>query len=124
MPIGFVSASLHTTTFDLAHELHKDPQVQILTLGVDPQYRRRGIGRHLVMTAVHDLQDTARNSPGLSRIPLLSDGTLVKAQVAGSSDGGKEFYEAIGMESSDAVLNDFYRPSHHRDAFVLVGRVH
>jgi hypothetical protein len=57
--------------------------------------------------------------------PILCDGTLVTAHVVTSNDGGKEFYEAIGMQSEDEVVNDLYRllSSRHRDAFVLVGRV-
>jgi len=125
-PIAFVSASLNTPTLDLAHNLRKDPQVEILTLGVDPQYRRRGIARRLVLTAVHNLQETAKHSPMLTKIPpILCDGTLVTAHVVTSNDGGKEFYEAIGMQSEGEVVNDLYRllSSRHRDAFVLVGRV-
>ena len=108
---------------DLAHNF-KDPQV--LTLGVDPQYRRRGIARRLILTVVHNLQETAKYSPVLSKVPpVLSDGTQVTAHVAISNDGGKEFYEAIGLHSEGVVVNDLYRllSSCHRDAFVLVGRV-
>jgi len=68
----------------------------------------------------------AKRSPVLSKVPVLSDGTLVTAQVATSNNGGKEFYEAMGMETEGGVVNDLYRllSPDHRDAFVLVGRVH
>jgi len=125
-PIAFVTAYLHTPTLDLGCTLRQDPQVHILTLGVDPQYQRKGIARRLVLTAVHNLQESAKRSPVLSRVPVLSDGTLVTAQVATSNNGGKEFYEAMGMETEGGVVNDLYRllSPDHRDAFVLVGRVH
>lgn len=123
-PIAFVSASHHTSTLDLAHTLRKDPQVRILTLGVDPQYRRRGIARRLVLTAVHNLQESVKCSPVLSRVPVRADGTLVTAQVVASNSGGKEFYEAMGMETEGGVVSDLYRlPSPHRDGFVLAGRI-
>lgn len=101
------------------------PQVHILTLGVDPQYRRRGIARRLLLSVVRTLQETAKCSPVLSRVPELSDGTMVTAQVATYNSEGKEFYEAMGMATEAGVVNDLYRQlaPHHRDAFVLAGRV-
>jgi len=69
--------------------------------------------------AVHELQETVKRSQ------VLADGTEVTVHVAASNHAGREFYEALGMETESGVVKDLYRlPSPHlRDAFILVGRI-
>lgn len=105
----------------------QDPQVEILTLGVNPEYRRRGIGRRLLLTAVYKLQESAKHSLGVapSQIPRLN-GTKVSAQVLAPNDGGKDFFRALGMENDRDVVGDMYRSlsSRHKNGFAVTGRVY
>lgn len=105
----------------------QDPQVEILTLGVIPEYRRRGVGRRLLLTSVYKLQESAKYSLGAAPAKIASSsGTKVTAQVAAFNDGGKDFYGALGMENDGDVVSDMYRSlsSRYKDGFVVAGRVH
>lgn len=61
----------------------------LLTLGVQPAYRRRGIGRALVHSVARALR-TAQSVVGRSKV-------LIQAEVLPVNTVGKCFYSRLGM---------------------------
>jgi ribosomal protein S18 acetylase RimI-like enzyme len=129
--LGFVSASIHATTSDLARSAPRDAglSVHILTLGVLPACQGNGLARRLVHGVVRKLRDGARYTAVLalpkSAPPASADGTLVRTHVCTDNLPAQKFYNALGLAAEADVLRDVYRtsPCGARDAYTLVGRI-
>jgi len=124
-PVAFISASITIPSLDLHTHPKKSYQsdVQILTLGVLPEYRRNGIARQLVRTAVQSLQGSTR-----LRTSLIPDGATLTAYISVENMDGRKFYESgLGMRVADEIFRNWYRtscmPLSARDAVVVVGSV-
>ncbi|KAF9070880.1 acyl-CoA N-acyltransferase [Rhodocollybia butyracea] len=127
-PVAWVSASFHRTNELLGSE----PHIQLLTLGVLPRYRHRGLAKRLigeVITLLH--KDHS--------VPI----PLVYTHVCTSNAPAQAFYEHIGMKPFVSkptgalyVAKNMYSPHsawhvtsesrnlfESRDAYILVGKV-
>lgn len=62
-----------------------DGQVQILKIGTDPAWRRRGIARQLISRVASDARDLGA--------------TTCSLEVRASNVGAQAFYESLGMHS-------------------------
>ena len=120
---------MQTLTIDISSRPKspvQNPQVEILTLGVSPEYRRRGIGKRLLLTAVYKLQEFAKHTFGVASKIYPSNGTKVTAQVPAFNEGGKDFYGALGMHDERDVVSEMYRSlsSRHKNGFTIAGRLY
>lgn len=95
------------------------PHIEILTLGVAPDYQNKGLAR-LLVRRVHQY---FRESSNYSR--NFDDGTVVHANVATSNRSALTFYERIGMRVSSDVIRNLYRTCSYgsRDAYLVAGHL-
>ncbi|KAL0956186.1 hypothetical protein HGRIS_002345 [Hohenbuehelia grisea] len=143
-PIAFISAAIQHNASpsaglapNAAHDESTGVHVQILTLGVLPKYRNRGLAQRLVRTAVSRLIDSSVPA-GITQVPApppartgapsttrgKPDGALVSAHVSTSNARAIEFYKRIGLAPS-LEIRDLYRgvSSGSRDAHLVVGYI-
>jgi len=124
-PVAFITASITIPSHDLRTDPKKSYQsdVQILTLGVLPEYRRNGIARQLVRAAVQSLQGSTRLKES-----LIPEGATLTAYISVENMDGRNFYESgLGMRIGDEIFRNWYRtsclPPSARDAVVVVGNL-
>ncbi|KAF8893948.1 acyl-CoA N-acyltransferase [Infundibulicybe gibba] len=139
-PIAFITASLQQTpqsdppqlvpsTKTLASPRFRslpgcntdESRVEILTIGVLPEYQSHGLARLLVQHTLerfHELQ-----TPVKAKQP--PKGTVVHAHVSTTNTPALQFYEHLGMRIASEAIRNLYRTPCHgsRDAYVVVGRV-
>ncbi|THV06730.1 acyl-CoA N-acyltransferase [Dendrothele bispora CBS 962.96] len=128
-PIAFVSASIHKSNSIIGSP---KPHIQLLTLGVHPDYQHKGLARALVQQAINTLH-TSPDEP----VPP------VYTHVCTTNTPAQSFYRRLGMtpfEPTGAgrplVSRNMYplsNPNRHRedlssffrsrDAYLLVGEV-
>lgn len=93
--VGFASATIAAAapprpgTGCSKESKEQHAQIMLLTLGVQPAYRRRGIGRALVHSVARALR-TAQSVVGRSKV-------LIQAEVLPVNTVGKCFYSRLGM---------------------------
>ncbi|KAJ4000619.1 acyl-CoA N-acyltransferase [Lentinula boryana] len=132
-PVAWVSASLHKSNSHLIGS--PEPHIQLLTLGVLPEYQHRGLAKRLVWEVIASLHD----DPSVPVPPVYT-------HVCTTNTPAQAFYESIGMRFLPAsnpsgapyVAKNLYkyppawaRKANHeenklfesRDAYVLVGKV-
>jgi ribosomal-protein-alanine N-acetyltransferase len=80
-------------------------ECEILSFGVTPRWRRRGIGQALLQTAI---DETARR--GLPSIVL---------EVAVDNDPAIELYNTVGFSGVGRRARYYRRPDGHTDALIL-----
>jgi ribosomal protein S18 acetylase RimI-like enzyme len=127
-PVAWVSASLHKSNELLGSE----PHIQLLTLGVLPRYRHRGLAKRLIGEVITSLHKD-------HSVPVPN----VYTHVYTSNTPAQAFYERIGMKpfvpkptGAPYVARNMYSPHcawhatgesrnlfESRDAYVLVGKV-
>ncbi|KAJ7502826.1 acyl-CoA N-acyltransferase [Mycena galericulata] len=84
-PVAFISAVMHP-----------EQRIEILTLGVVPAFRQRGLATHLL----HAVIDTLA---GTTAVPVF-------AQVSALDERAVNFYKHVGMHpTTDGVIRDMYR---------------
>ncbi|KAF9009497.1 hypothetical protein BDQ17DRAFT_1235463 [Cyathus striatus] len=90
------------------------PRIEILTLGVLPPYRHRGLARHLIRCAVHKFTPSS---------PLESGRTVVYANVSTANASALKFYDSLGMHVAPGVITNLYRTPAYgsRDAYLVLG---
>lgn len=105
--IAFASAAIDTSrgTAQSQSENDSSAHISLLTLGVQPNHRRQGIGRALVHDVARRLgaslcrrerQSEPRSDEGVQHGPGHST-VFVQAEVAHSNTAGKFFYSRLGM---------------------------
>ncbi|KAJ8518039.1 hypothetical protein ONZ45_g4836 [Pleurotus djamor] len=128
-PVAFVSAAVKPTPSIIASKLscaapNSSPiaqrHVQILTLGVLPEFRHKGIARSLIHAVVSRLSGSVVKGVGVVGL----DDVLVSAQVSSSNGGAHCFYERLGLMPILKV-RDVYRGVSYgsRDAQFVVGYI-
>ena len=125
-PVAFISACLRqsrptdNTTY-LPHDLQplcESPGpahwIEILTLGVLPEFQKRGVASLLVRRVYEYFRASAGH---------LKDGTMVRANVATSNVTALSFYKRLGMRIVSDVISNLYRTCSHgsRDAYLVSG---
>lgn len=76
-------------------------QVTLLTLGVSPEFRRRGIARKLVHEVVQRLRSSYRARCVSTRDP--TPAVILCAEVARNNTSGQSFYSHLGMHRQAIV---------------------
>lgn len=129
-PVAFISACLrqsqpadHLTylSHDLKPPLCESPDpahwIEILTLGVLPEYQKRGIASLLVRRVYEYFRAS------LFPASHLNDGTMVRANVATSNVSALSFYKRLGMRIVSDVISNLYRTCSYgsRDAYLVSG---
>jgi ribosomal protein S18 acetylase RimI-like enzyme len=124
-PVAFISASMRWTTsqsnvFRASESVSESPRleqhhIEILTLGVLPEYQQRGLARHLIHRVYHYFRDPSNPAHHLE--------TLIYANVATSNVSALSFYERMGMRVSSDVIRNMYRTcsSGCRDGYLIIG---
>ncbi|KAJ7128928.1 acyl-CoA N-acyltransferase [Mycena crocata] len=103
-PVAFISAAVHP-----------EHRIEILTLGVLPMFRQRGLATRLVYAVIDTLTQ-----------PTAVATAAVFAQVSASNESARAFYMHLGMHpTSTSVIRDMYRklPCGSRDAYIVSGRI-
>jgi len=119
VPISLSKSSLHDDTED---DIQNVPLISILTLGVAPSHRRRGLARALIHDVTRKLQGRLQHSPSLQctcnplgpktckRTTAARGRARVVAQVAAANEGGRKFYRTLGLEEQE-VHRGMFRAS-------------
>ncbi|KAM6502424.1 Acyl-CoA N-acyltransferase [Amanita muscaria] len=101
--IGFISAAY-------SPEPPTDARIEILTLGVAPSYRHRGLARRLIRSIPQHL------------CALTSHSIFFQANVATSNTSALKFYEQLGFRIASDVITNLYRTtSSSKDGYLIVG---
>lgn len=104
--IGFISAAYSPEPPTDA----KIPRIEILTLGVAPSYRHRGLARRLIRSIPQHL------------CALTSHSIFFQANVATSNTSALKFYELLGFQIASDVITNLYRTtSSSKDGYLVVG---
>ncbi|KIL68888.1 hypothetical protein M378DRAFT_184760 [Amanita muscaria Koide BX008] len=102
--IGFISAAYSPEPPTDA----KIPRIEILTLGVAPSYRHRGLARRLIRSIPQHL--------------CASHSIFFQANVATSNTSALKFYEQLGFRIASDVITNLYRTtSSSKDGYLIVG---
>ncbi|MFX1441393.1 MAG: GNAT family N-acetyltransferase [Promethearchaeota archaeon] len=83
-----------------------DGVVELIGLGVNPDYRRKGVARELVQTLIHDVSKHYSEQGHKLRVIYLF--------MEKSNEGGRAFYESVGFKEV-ADVPDLYP---HDDAAI------
>ncbi|KAG6617736.1 gnat family protein [Phytophthora cinnamomi] len=97
-------------------ELERDGQrsVQLRTLAVPARFRRRGIGRKLVMKVIEQAKAAEKDGDEVHGVRL---------HVHAGNEEATAFYRALGFVEK-AVVEDYYRRLEPRTAFVMEYALH
>lgn len=104
--IGMVAELGEEVVGYMIYELHKS-RLHLLSIAVEPGYRRRGIGRALVQKLVSKLEHQRR--------------TRVLLEIRERNLEGQLFFKEMGFRAT-CVLNEFYEES-KEDAYLMQVRV-
>jgi ribosomal protein S18 acetylase RimI-like enzyme len=85
--VGFVVGTLHHTTADDEWEVVPTPRGRVDELYVQPQHRRRGIGRNLMANVEKWLREQGCE--------------IVRVEVFAPNESARDFYEALGYAPRD-----------------------
>lgn len=123
-PVAFISACLRPASraeipITVPHT-HSDsstaaPRIEILTIGVHPEFQQRGLASLLVRRTLEHFREGS----------ALSGGTMIHANVATSNLPALSFYKRMGMRIASDVIHNLYRTCSYgsRDAYSVAGYI-